>query len=210
MLALDASRSMAWRWKEKLSKLEYLANLFAALAYLMTRQQDPVGLLVHDARELKALPPRSKRSQLEEIFTLLSALQPGAADTFPLLVEELAGMKRHRGQIMLGTDLLEDEGALEKALPSLGARGDEVWLFHVLDRAEVELPFQNVTHLEDSETGEIMPVDVGALRRGHADRLKRFRRKWETLCLENGVIYVPADTAMNYVDVLQSALEKRG
>ena len=65
MLVLDATQSMAWRWKQTITKLEYGINLLAAIGYLHIRNHDMTGLLLHDAHDLHFVPPKSKRSQLE-------------------------------------------------------------------------------------------------------------------------------------------------
>src|SRR5947209_10550523 len=44
-LAMDLSASMAYTYRQELTKFEYGICLAAALGYLMIRQQDPVGLV---------------------------------------------------------------------------------------------------------------------------------------------------------------------
>jgi len=58
-LAMDLSASMAYSYRQKLTKFEYAICLAAALAYLMIMQQDPVGLVTFDTRLHASGPPRS-------------------------------------------------------------------------------------------------------------------------------------------------------
>lgn len=209
MLLLDASASMAWRWQNNISKLEYAANLLAAFACLHMRQQDQVGLLVHDAVALHHLPPRCRRAQLEAIFSALDELSPGSADTFPILVDSLARLRRHRGIVIACSDLEEDEDSLREALRELAGTGNEIVLFHILDQAEVALPFQDATHIRDSETGATIPVNIQQFRQQYEESLQRFRESWQQECEQCGILYMPIHTAMNYVDVIIELVEKR-
>ncbi len=206
-LMLDATRSMAWRWQRTINKLEYSANLMAALAFLYTRQHDPVGLLVHDAHDLHYLPPRSRRVQLDHIFATLSKVRPGSANAFPLLLRNLAGRRRHRGHIFIFSDLEEDENEIEKALEQLSGQGDEIVVIQVLDKAEIELPFQQVTHIRDSESGAVIEVNMNQLRAMHEERVRLFRGHWEQRCARWDLIFVPLDTGINYLDALMTLAE---
>src|SRR5687768_5558862 len=47
-LLMDLSESMAYTYRQTLTKLDYSICLAAALGYLMIHQQDPVGLITFD------------------------------------------------------------------------------------------------------------------------------------------------------------------
>ncbi len=209
LLVLDATRSMAWRWRGRVTKLEYGANLLAALGCLHIRQRDPVGLLVHDGRTLHALPPRANRLQLDAMCAVLERIEPAGGNTFIRLVEAVAGARRHRGQIAVCSDLEEDAGLLDGALAELASHDDEVALFHVLDAAEEQAPFARATELEDAETGVRLRVRGRAAWKRHARHVEAFRGRWRTRCRELGIQYQPVRTDRSYVDVLREYLEER-
>src|SRR6202790_3263105 len=75
-LVMDLSASMAYTYRQELTKFEYSICLAAALAYLMIHQQDPGGLVTFDTKVQACLPPRSKRAQLGNMLALLSNLKP--------------------------------------------------------------------------------------------------------------------------------------
>ena len=75
-LVMDLSASMAYTYRQELTKFEYAICLAAALGYLMIHQQDPVGLVTFDTRIQTSLPPRSKRTQLGTILSVLANLKP--------------------------------------------------------------------------------------------------------------------------------------
>ena len=56
---VDASASMNYKGaKADLTKFDYGATMVVALAMLLARQQDPVGLVLFDEQATKILPPR--------------------------------------------------------------------------------------------------------------------------------------------------------
>src|SRR6476469_2939524 len=75
-LCMDLSASMAYTFRQELTKFEYGICLAAALGYLMIHQQDPVGLVAFDTKIRSSLPPRSKRTQLANVLAVLANLQP--------------------------------------------------------------------------------------------------------------------------------------
>src|SRR5579884_2987117 len=75
-LVMDLSASMAYTYRQELTKFEYAICLAAALGYLMIHQQDPVGLVTFDTRIQTCLPPRSKRNHLGNILSVLANLKP--------------------------------------------------------------------------------------------------------------------------------------
>jgi len=94
-IVLDVSKSMAWsgaqmragaslgqpRTREpatvaQLTKLEYAERLTAALALLLLRQRDAVGLVRFDERIRTAVPPRARNGQWRRIVASLE--EPGA------------------------------------------------------------------------------------------------------------------------------------
>src|SRR5215510_15012163 len=75
-LAMDLSASMAYTFRQELTKFDYAICLAAALGYMMIHQQDPVGLVAFDTQIRTALQPRSKRTQLATMLALLANLKP--------------------------------------------------------------------------------------------------------------------------------------
>src|ERR1700750_1342130 len=76
-LVMDLSASMAYTYRQELTKLDYAISLGAALAYLMVHQQAPIRRVTFDEKIRHSLPARSKRSQLANILSLLAKAKPG-------------------------------------------------------------------------------------------------------------------------------------
>src|SRR5687768_15421636 len=109
-LVMDLSESMAYTYRQELTKFEYSVCLAAALGYLMIHQQDPVGLIAFDEKIRHSLPPHSKRTQLGNILALLSKLQPKGPTEIARNLRSIAAMIRHRSLVMIFSDLLADPG----------------------------------------------------------------------------------------------------
>src|SRR5450755_5108190 len=91
-LVMDLSASMAYTFRQELTKFEYAICLAAALGYLMIHQQDPVGLVTFDTQIRQSLPPRSKRTQLAAMMSLLANLKPAGTTDVAASLHQLAGM----------------------------------------------------------------------------------------------------------------------
>src|SRR5437764_2603548 len=107
-LVLDLSASMAYTYRQELTKLDYAICLAAALGYLMIHQQDPVGLITFDTAIQASLPPRSKRTQLGTILAVLANLKPTGNTDVAHCLHQLAVMIRTKGLVMLFSDLLTE------------------------------------------------------------------------------------------------------
>src|SRR5437763_15742406 len=107
-LVMDLSASMAYTFRQELTKFDYAICLAAALGYLMIHQQDPVGLVTFDTRIQACLPPRSKRTQLGTILGVLANLRPSGPTDVAGCLHQLAAMVRGKRLVMLFSDLLTD------------------------------------------------------------------------------------------------------
>src|SRR5712672_2568309 len=125
-LVMDLSASMAYTYRQELTKFDYAICLAAALGYLMIHQQDPVGLVTFDTAIRASLPPRSKRTQLGQILSLLANLKPSGTTDIAGSLHQLASMVRGKSLIMVFSDLLTDPAPVLKALHHLRHRGNEV------------------------------------------------------------------------------------
>jgi uncharacterized protein (DUF58 family) len=208
-LVMDLSRSMAYTYRQELTKFDYAICLAAALAYLMVHQQDPVGLVTFDEKIRDSLPPRSKRTQLGNILSLLSRLKPSGKTEVAKSIVQLAAMLKHRSLVMLFSDLLDEPEPIIQALRRLHHDGHDVIVFHILDEAEVAFPFDGLIEFEDPESQDRLQVDAAGYRRDYLDELKDFRDHYKRECLKSRIDYVPIDTSMPFDKALVEYLNSR-
>ncbi len=208
-LVMDLSRSMAYTYRQDLNKFEYAICLAAAMAYLMVHQQDPVGLITFDEKIRNSLPPRSKRAQLGNILSALANLQPTGTTNIARSVEQIAAMLKQRSLVMLFTDLFGEPEQILKSLHRLRHGGHDVILFHILDEAEVDFPFDGMIEFEDTETNEKIEVNATGFRQDYLDEIKEFREMFREQATQAGVDYVPLDTSMPFDKALTEYLTQR-
>ncbi len=208
-LVIDVSESMGYTLRQRVTKFDYVISLAAALCYLMVHQQDPVGLVTFDTRIRDCLAPKSKRSQLGSVLSLLTRLRPkGKTDVAQSLVQ-LAAMLRHRSLLMIFSDLLVDMDPLLAALRRLRHGGHDVILFQVLDEAEVHFPFSGACELEDPETGQKLQLDAEGFREQYLRAVREFRSRLQQECAQSGIDLVALDTGMPFDRALTEYLVSR-
>ena len=77
--------------------------------------------------------------------------------------------------MVLISDFYEDVDAVIDAVTHLRGKGNDLIVFHILDPAEIEFPFDEAGSFEDLETGERIPIVPETQRqryRGHPARLR--------------------------------------
>lgn len=208
-LVMDLSASMGYTYRQELTKFEYSISLAAALAYLMIHQQDPVGLIAFDQKVSQSLAPKSKRTQLGNILSLLARLTPRGETQIAQSLHQVAGMLRHRSLIMLFSDLLADPEPIQRALHRLRHAGHDVILFHVLDEAEALFPFDGMVELEDNETNETLLVDADGIKADYLEEVAAFQATYRRECVKARIDYVPLHTGMPFDKALMSYLLSR-
>jgi uncharacterized protein (DUF58 family) len=208
-LAMDLSQSMAYTYRQELTKFDYAICLAASLCYLMVHQQDPCGLVTFDERIRDCIPPKSKRTQIGTVLGHLAALKPAGKTNVGKSLTQLAAMLRHRSLIMLFSDLLTDPDPVLQSLHRLRHRGHDVILFHILDEAEVSFPFDGLVELEDPETDERVEVDARGFRDEYRQEVAAFRERFRRECSPAGIDYVALDTSMQFDKALLEYLVSR-
>ena len=208
-LVMDLSASMAYTYRQELTKFEYAICLAAALGYLMIHQQDPVGLVTFDTQIRACLPPHSKRTQLGTILSVLANLKPSGKTEVGACLHQLASMIRTKGLVMLFSDLLTEPGPVLEGMHHLRHRGNEVILFHVLDEAEVHFPFDGVIEFEDVEAEDRLTLDARGMRSDYLEAVGAFRESFRSECAKANIDYVPMDTSVSFDRALMEYLIQR-
>src|SRR5258708_35866659 len=208
-LVMDLSASMAYTYRQELTKFDYGICLAAALGYLMIHQQDPVGLVTFNKKVRTVLPPHSKRTQLGNILALLANLKPAGETDIAASMHELAALIRTKSLVMIFSDLLTDVDPLLKSLYHLRHRGNEIILFHVLDEAEVHFPFEGLIEFEDVETPEKLTIDAKGMRTDYLQSIGEFREHYKEECTKANIDYVPMDTSVTFDKALLEYLTQR-
>ena len=207
-ILLDTSRSMEYK-SNKISKLDYGNYLSAALAYLMINQQDGVGLTLFDNQIQPFIPPRSKPSHVNTILTHLDKTGSGKDTDVGIVLHEMAERIKKRGLIILISDLFDETENIINGLKHFRHNKQEIIVFHVMDRKELNFDFSNRTKFKDMETDEQITTEPWKIRKIYQKAIQSYQDELRLRCREQKIDYVPLFTDQNLDLALNEYLKKR-
>jgi uncharacterized protein (DUF58 family) len=205
----DSSASMKYRgttaWA---SKLECAKILSGALTWFLLRQNDAAGMVnlnnqvstslspsdrgkarargaSRSAPESHGAPqfirPSQRPNQFGLILRELENLQPSGGACLSELLQHTVRLVHRRSVILFFSDLLEPSEDVALGFKQLRFHGHEVIVFQILDRDELEFPFQDPKVFEDLETGARRAVNPQAAREKYLSRFNAFMTTYKEL-----------------------------
>jgi uncharacterized protein (DUF58 family) len=210
-IVLDVSRSMDWRSTDALlTKRQYAEQLVAALALLLIRQRDAVGLIRFDATVRSALPPASRTVQWKRILAALSEPGEGLGSDAGGALRQAAQVVKRRGMVVLVSDLLLDPQEVDDAVRVLRAQGHDVTVLHLLDPAErsFAMPVGEALFV-DPEGGASLAATPAEVREAYAATVVEAMDEWRARLAASGAFYEPVLTSDPFGVPLRRAFSKR-
>jgi uncharacterized protein (DUF58 family) len=207
-ILIDVSASMGYG-SGAVTKLQYGSYLAAALAFLMNRQRDAVGLITFDDKILKRLAPSARGGQLTSVLIALDRLELGATTNVAKPLNDLAAAIRKRGLVVLISDLLDDADRVVEGLKHFRYRGTEVVVFQVLDQAELQFPFQHPARFRDIETNDEVVAVPGVVREQYLKAITDLQERYRRDLRLAGIDYVMLDTSLPLETALMAYLLTR-
>lgn len=194
-IVLDSSSSMGYA-SDGWSKFDYGSTLTASLAYLMLKQQDAVGLITFSNKIEKVIPPKAIHEYLFAILRELEERKPKGETRTGAVLQELAGSLNRRGLIIVISDLLDKPEEVLKGLRQLRSRGNDVIVFHLLDRDELEFPFKEATLFQDLEEDLKLLADPYAVRSAYLKTIQALIENYRRSCASELIDYSLLDTSV--------------
>jgi uncharacterized protein (DUF58 family) len=201
-LVCDTSASMKYRGSAAwASKLECAKILSGALTWFLLRQNDAAGMVtlsnlglssaaaVAKPVSLKRLAPSAPQfirpsqrpNQFGLILRELERLQPSGGACLSELLQHTVRLVHRRSVILLFSDLLEPSEDVALGFKQLRFHGHEVIVFQILDRDELEFPFQDAKVFQDLESGARRAVNPQAAREKYLSRFNAFMAEYKEL-----------------------------
>ena len=189
----DVSKSMSFG-SRGITKLDYGRYLAACLSYLSTKQRDRVGIVTFDDDIVERVPPSAKHFDVT-LHTLdkIEAGRPGALG--PPLYKATEFFKR-RSILVVISDFYEEPEKIFDAVKPLRFAGNDVIMFHLLDPAEVDFPYDDSTSFQDLETGRKIPVVPDKLRDQYRELVREHIQAITQLASQNRIDYAFMNTKM--------------
>jgi uncharacterized protein (DUF58 family) len=185
-----------------LNKCDYAVTAASALAYLLLRQQDSVGVVAFDEGIRQAIPLRTTTSHLQTIVRALNTKVPREKTRLYDVLARVAETYPRRGMMVLVSDLLVDVENSLRGLRLLRQRGHDVLVLHIMDDDELDFPFDQPSRFEGLETDEHLSCNPRALREGYLESLNRFLETLRHGCARDNIDYALIRTS----DALDAAL----
>jgi uncharacterized protein (DUF58 family) len=209
-LVVDGSGSMGYRSRPgALTKLEYASALAASLAYLLVRQGDAAGLVVVSDAVVKTVAPRAAAEHLNAILDALGAIAPAGATRLAAAVDHVVEHAPRRAQVVVLSDLFDREAGVLRRLGQLRRRKHEISLFHVLDPAELEFPFEDPTLFTSMEDARAVEAHGRDVRKGYLELVGRWLEEVRRGAAESDLDYVLCRTDRPPDEVLVPYLARR-
>ncbi len=194
-IILDSSSSMGYG-SNGWSKFDYGSTLAASLAYLMLKQQDAVGLITFSNQIERIIPPKAIHGYLFALLRELEERKPRGITRTGSVLQDLAGSLRRRGLLVLISDLLDEPEEVVKGLKQLRSRGNDVIVFQLLDKDELEFPFKEATLFQDLEEDLKLLTDPYTIRSAYLKTLHSLIEHYRRSCASELIDYSLFDTSV--------------
>jgi uncharacterized protein (DUF58 family) len=207
-IVLDVSRSMGYG-SHAVTKLEYASYLAGALAYLMNRQRDAVGLLTFDDRMRDLLPCSARPGHLKAVLLTLERLTLGTRTDIAKPLGDLVQAINKRGLVVLISDLLDEPDRIIEGLKHFRFRGTDVVVFQILDPHELTFPFEGAARFRDVESDHEVVAVPASVRDTYKARVQDMIATFRSALGQHGIDYTLLDTSQPLEVALLAYLQTR-
>ena len=137
----------------------------------------------------------SSAKHLDVVLHTIDNIEASNAGSFAAPINKIAEILNRRSILLLISDLYEDPAVVVDSLNLLRHKGNDVIVFHVLDPAELEFPFDGAAHFQDIETGESIPVVPDTLREQYLALMNEHITTLDQNLVRSGIDYCRFDTS---------------
>ena len=192
-VVVDGSASMGFHDGGPTSKYRYASVLAASISWLISQQNDRMGLHILGSQLPFLEPARADRFQ--RVCALLDDHVPVDVADAPHAAQLVTAPSMHRGLVVCIGDFLDDLEPWRAAFERLQHRGHSVAAIWVLDPSERDLNVDRVAKFTDLEeqVGDLQ-VDPRSLRKAYAAEVERHRQYFQRITRERGVTLIEATT----------------
>ena len=194
-ILMDSSASMGYA-SNGWSKFDYGSTLTASLGYLMMKQQDSVGLIIFSDKIEKMLHPKATHGHLFAILRELEDRKPEGKTSTGSVLQELATSLKRQGLVILISDLLDNPEEIVKGLKQFRSKGNDVMVFQLLDKDELEFRFEELTLFQDLEEDLKLLTDPESIRSAYLKTINSLIEGYRKSCASSLIDYSLFDTSI--------------
>ncbi|HMP79196.1 MAG TPA: DUF58 domain-containing protein [Pirellulaceae bacterium] len=204
---VDCSHSMDFG---EPTKFVYAKQLAAALGYVGLCRSDRIKVEPLGSPFARQAPVLRGRQSLWRMLDFLNQIPCGADIPLEDSLKSFCLRNRGKGILVLITDLMNKTG-FEQPLKYLIARDLDVYVIHVLSRAEIEPDLAGDLRLIDCEDGDVREITVSSrLIERYKDTLARFTQGARDFCTKRNVTYMMTSTDLPVEQLISRFLRQRG
>ena len=207
-ILIDNSRSMQFG-NTDFNKFKYASMLGSALAFLMIRQQDAVGLFLFDDHIQNRIQPRSVPSLLPQFYSAIENAKPGGDTHISQVLHQVAGQIHRRSLVIIISDLLDDPEEVMKGLRHFKHDQHEVLLFHLMDPRELDLDYTGEIIFKDLESSERIKTNPAYVKQIYENKMQDFLDNYRSQCDRHHISYNLIQTDTDLDKALMKFLLKR-
>ncbi len=216
-LVIDNSSSMYYPVKNK-AKITFSVMASAALAYLLHKQRDAVGITTFSDTIEYQSQVKSTKTHLHKLFLelqrLLDQSPPSKKTAVADVLHQIANKIHKRSLVIIFSDMFDNKEEIKdiiNALHHLKHNNHEVLLFHVTDpKTEYEFDFEERPYLFiDLETREKVKVQPSEVREFYKKEIKKYYYDLKLKCGQFKIDFIEADVNEDFDKILSSYLIKR-
>lgn len=217
LIAVDTSSSMFYP-AETRAKIRFSALTAAALALMLSRQRDAVGLCLFSDKIETLTPVKSTPTHIDKLFVHLEhALGEANKSTkkthVARVLHEIAEKIHKRSLVIIFSDMFDGDHTEElfKALQHLKHNKHEVIVFHVTDpETELLLNFEDrPMEFVDMESGDKLKLNPADVREVYKRESRQYYKALKMRCNQYKIDFIEADVQQDVNVILQTYLIKR-
>jgi len=205
---LDCSGSMAFKGEGE-PKLDYARRLIATLAYLLIHQGDAAGLVCLSDKVVHDLPPKRNPRHLKTLFDILEMVEPAGETALIQRLHDFSEKVRQRALVVIFSDFFCEVEALLNCFQHLRFQKHDVVLFHLMDRLELDFPFDRPIRFLDLESPATLLAEPAVIRHQYLKALKQHLVALTEGCNRFAIEFRSVSTGDDYERVLRSFMRGR-
>ena len=218
-MLIDNSSSMYYPQSNH-GKISFSVLAAAAIAFMLQRQRDAVGITTFSDQIESQTPIKSTHSHLHKILILLEQLlqtpqKKEKKTSIPEVLHQIANSIHKRSLVIIFSDMFDNQEQVQEiinALHHLKYNNHEVLLFHVTDsKTEFEFDFEERPYnFIDLETREELKLNPSQIKEVYVKKVNEYFQSLALKCGQFKIDFIPVDISDDFNKVLSAYLIKRG
>lgn len=208
MLIVDVSPSTNFGTTGRF-KIEISTELGAILAYLATKNNDRVGLILFSDHVENYIPPKKGKAHIWRIIReILTHKGKGKKTNIQEALDFYLKITKRKSQVFLISDFLST--GYERSMQILKRKHTFVCV-NVYDYKEIDLPNAGIVGVQDPETGQIISIDTSdkRVRNEFKELAKKKHENLNTFFIKNKIESFTVSTEDSTVQPLIDFLKRR-